>query len=95
MKEYILSHREWGIYLGSAYKIAYWSRIDCSNLPKAATWVSPAEAREFTRQLGGEPEEFTITPVIVAEQGYASPEECEAAGLKRWNPKVTVAPYLN
>lgn len=89
-------HPELGIYLGSCMGLGFWSLLDPVGQPVAVTFASPQEGRECAASWDDQPSTdklraaIAFRPVAVAAaDGYATIEECVAAGLPTWNPEAT------
>ena len=85
MNEFVITHPEMGIYLGSAMGLGFWSKLDPVGQPSAVTFASIDEAKEHMANWdGGTPEGVTFAPVIPDSEGYASVSACVQAGLEGW-----------
>lgn len=78
----VIVHPDWGIFLGVAMGLAFWSNMDCAGQTCAPIIPDEAEARKFLemRSHGPGPEAFRYHPVQAAE-AWATIEELDAAGL--------------
>lgn len=78
-------HPEWGIFLGCAMGLAFWSALDCAGQDCAPVMVDESQARAFIDQLRNIPDRtvFTFHPVEAVEI-WATIEELDAAGLSEW-----------
>lgn len=91
-EKYLIAHREWGVFLGSAMGMAFWSKMDAVGQDQAVVFDTELRAEEYlkTWDWNGEeqPDEIGIHPVLVAteDQGYATMEECENSGFDAWDP---------
>lgn len=82
----VITHPEFGIYLGNCSGMGFWSKLDPVGQPAAITFpskeVAQSHAAEWDEQIGGlefrnvEPDCFQ----------YATVEACVAAGLEAWDP---------
>lgn len=88
--EYVISHDHLGVFLGMEGPLCVWSG-NPYGLAHAVTFPSERAGELFVESLSDEvstfnPRYFHVSPVAVLVPGYAGAEECEAAGLPRWNP---------
>jgi hypothetical protein len=85
MKRILLINRKdgWGIYLGSAMGMGFWTLMDCVGQPSAVTFPSEISARDYVRtwKPAVDPDSFEYFRIDCAEE-YASMDELESFGLK-------------
>lgn len=87
MSRVVITHREWGIYLGSCFGMGFWTKLDPVGQDSAVTFSSEREARAIIDIWESKPAPDDIHCAWVStETGYASIDECVAAGLDRWDP---------
>ncbi len=82
---FIVTHPEWGIFLGAAMGLAFWSELESAGQDSACTFGSEADAKAFIAEW---PQEVSlwcaIKPITTAEPGFATVTELIAAGFKGW-----------
>lgn len=86
---YIIVDKEWGVYIGSAMGMGFWSKLDPVGQSCAATFGTPVEAMEWinTWETGRE-RPFTFLPVIPDVETHASIKACVAGGADAWDPNA-------
>lgn len=92
VKRIVVTRKSWGIYLGNAMGMGFWTLMDCVGQDQAATFVSEAQAVEHVRSWEEEnnPNDFSYHAVECAADRYATAEELLLAGL----PKEYVEPMF-
>lgn len=86
---YVLFHPTWGIYLGNALGLGFWSRLDAVGQDAAVTFQTEDAAMEHARSWDGGCDGVTARAVETAEED-ASIDECQAAGLPSWDPNFSL-----
>lgn len=76
-----------GIYLGSTMGFGFWSKLDPAGQDSAVTFENEEAACKFARTrcrsvVGAKPVKVEVDE---AAPEYASIDQCEKAGLPRWN----------
>lgn len=92
----VLTHPEWGIYLGSCMGLGFWSKADPVGQNSACVFESEDQARRHVASWDPDPElsppqrpdDFGYAPVSTVHPLYATLAEIEAAGLEPWNPNA-------
>jgi len=81
MARTVITHPDWGVYLGSWLGLGFFSKLDCAGQHEACTFESEADASEFikTWDENSDPSIFTFVPVKSGE--FATIAELKAAGL--------------
>jgi len=92
MNEFVIRHPEDGIYLGNFMGLGFWSLLDPAGQDAAVTFPCEKAAQDHIHSWESDADsqlhiisKLKIVPVAVAESGYATIKECEAAGLPGWN----------
>jgi hypothetical protein len=86
MKRVLLVSESNGIYLGSAAGLGFWSKLDAVRQTSAVTFADEKEARDYAATWSNRVVDLRTVEVDVAAEGYATMDECAAAGLPRWTP---------
>lgn len=86
MKRFVLYSEQWGIYLGEFLGFGFWTKIDGAGQDAAITFADKEEALRCVESWLSKPGDFEIKSVECADQRYVTIDECEAAGLPRWEP---------
>lgn len=90
MNAFLMQHPELGIYLGSCMGLGFWSKLDAAGQTEAVTFPSPeagiAAIKSWQDQGNSQlkPEDMKFLPVIAAEEGYATMQQCVKAGARPW-----------
>jgi hypothetical protein len=86
----VIVHPEFGIFLGTALGLAFWSKIDPVGQPCAPTFANMDQAQELISAWTGEPlTGWALHEVIPDDGTYASVMACAAAGLEPWQDEQT------
>ena len=88
MDKFIITNKDWGVYLGSFIGLGFWSKLDPAGQPCACACVFDSEddANEYINTWESRPDSaITIVKVNVKNEDYATIEECVTAGQERWN----------
>lgn len=81
----VLVHPEWGIYLGNAMGLGFWSKLDPVGQPSAVTFPSERAAREHMATWDPPPVTGVTFHTVRPDDGeYATMSACVAAGLDGW-----------
>jgi len=94
-RAYVIVHPEWGIFLGAALGLAFFSKVETAGQDAAPTF--PTREAAETQVKSWEPydpeyERITYHEIIVTDiRGYASIQDCTNAGLPAWKPEATAA----
>lgn len=88
MKEkFLIAHQEWGVFLGTAMGMAFWSNMDPVGQDCAILFESAEHAAEYVKTWESVPPGITTSPVLVTEgQTHATMDQCVEAGFRRWDP---------
>lgn len=89
---------EYGVFLGVAMGMAFWSRLDSAAQEAAPVFESADEARAYLSTWQGDSslvEFVTVVPDVCSGEGvaYASSAACIAAGLPGWLTDVPAEVY--
>jgi hypothetical protein len=90
-RQIVIYTRSYGIYLGSALDLEFWSKYNPDGQDAAITFQSVREAKRFVSCWEDKPTGIQYKQVranIIAKDGsmYASIEACFRAGLPGWDP---------
>ena len=79
----VLVHKEFGIYLGNAMGLGFFSLMDCAGQDHACVFDNADQAREHVASWEGEHDQGDYRTVPVNTAGrWATIEELSAAGLE-------------
>jgi hypothetical protein len=83
MKRLVIVSEEWGIYLGTAIGLGFWSLLDSVGQEAAVTFENKKEAIEYIRSWdeNNDPAAFSFVEVECAADMYATISELTKAGL--------------
>lgn len=85
MNKFIITNKDWGIYLGSFMGLGFWSKLDPAGQPYACVFNSEEEANEYINTWDSRPDTAIIlVKVNVNNKDYATIEECVKAGQEGW-----------
>jgi len=78
----VITHPEWGVYLGSFLGLGFWSLLDHGGQDYAVTFPTRAEAADYvqTWEMNGDPGLYGFVPVNAG--AWASIVHLRAAGLE-------------
>lgn len=78
----VITHPEWGIYLGNAMGLGFWSLLDSADQPKAVTFPDEEMAIAHIRSWdnNNDPEDYSF--VEASKNEYATTADLKAAGLE-------------
>lgn len=86
MKKFIITNKDWGVYLGSFLGLGFWSKLDPAGQPCACVFDSENDANQYIKTWESRPDSaITIVKVNVKNEDYATIEECVTAGQERWH----------
>lgn len=93
--DFVITHPDFGIYLGTCLGMGFWSKIDPVGQPSAVTFPSESVARHHLKQCFDlNQDAISVVSVEADELGgclrYASIEACVRAGLPAWDPEPAV-----
>lgn len=94
-KAVVMVHVEWGVFIGSAMGLSFWSKLDPVGQDHAAAFSSAAEAEEYVATWDDPPkaEALSFVGVVGARDAhgnlYASMQACVAAGAAPWMDDAT------
>lgn len=79
----VIVHPEMGIYLGNFWGMGFWTLLDCAGQPSAVAFPSLLDAitHVLSWEQNNDPEKYAFVGVTVAKDGFAWPENLQAAGL--------------
>ena len=90
MDAYVIYHKRFGIFLGSAMGFGFWSKLDPVGQNSAVTFSTKFEAALYLSSWATPTKDCTFVKVkadiIQNKQNFASIAACVAAGLPSWNP---------
>lgn len=86
--EYVICHPGNGVYLGNCMGLGLWSKLDPAGQTHAVTFpnIVIAKAHTETWENSNVAKQCDFVAVSVSGLGYATMDECEHAGLPRWDP---------
>jgi hypothetical protein len=78
----VITHPEWGIYLGSALGLGFWSMLSSAGQVEAVTFSDESDAIDYIRswEAGNDPEDYSF--VEASPQDAATVSDLKAAGLE-------------
>ncbi|WP_234053704.1 MULTISPECIES: hypothetical protein [unclassified Xanthobacter] len=81
-RQFVITHPEWGVYLGNCLGLGFWTLVDSAGQPAAVLFGSEAQAEAHIRSWdqNNDPADYTLHAVEAAGQ-WASAAELRAAGL--------------
>ena len=97
MKKIVLYEEETGIFLGEAFGLGFWTKLDPVGQTHACTFDSEEDAHDYVKLWRDQTRVNKIQYVEVDVSGSmpplsqgigASVEECVRAGLPAWDPDV-------
>lgn len=79
-----ITHSEYGIFVGHALGLCFWSQLDSVDQDRAALFKDKEEARDFVMHFGEDTglKGFDFPEVETAEEFYATVDELKDAGLE-------------
>ena len=92
----VIVHPEWGIYLGSAMGLGFWSKMDPVGQESAATFDGLLEAKRQIQSwdCNNDPAKYKCVRVFTRERNWATVAECMLSGLDYWDPRTAIDPWL-
>lgn len=85
MKRYVLYSEEWGVFLGEAMGMGWWSKLDPIDQPAAVTFASPDEAKPLLEKSDPPiPDGYRFVEVTPSDGHYATISDIVKAGLPGW-----------
>jgi len=90
-RQIVIYNRSYGVYLGSAMGLGFWSKLDPVGQDSAVTFPNVREAKRAVSNWETRPTSIQYKQVrgdIIKTDGsiYASVEACFRAGLPGWDP---------
>jgi hypothetical protein len=81
--QYVITHPEMGVYLGSAVGFAFWTLLNPVGQDMAVTFTSKNQARQcvLSWDTCNNPRDYCFVEVTTAGDGYATIAELKAARL--------------
>jgi hypothetical protein len=81
--QYVITHPEMGVYLGSAVGFAFWTRLNPVGQDRVVTFTTKNQARQHVLSWDtcNNPRNYRFVEVNTAMDGYATITELKAAGL--------------
>jgi hypothetical protein len=90
-RKYVLTHPEWGIYLGHALGLGFWTLLDVVGQEQACVFDTVEQARKHIASWDHQPKEPPVVrSVVVASAHWATVRELRAANL----PEAWIAPMV-
>ena len=81
---------EWGVYLGSAMGLGFWSKLDSVGQEEACTFKSKEEAQKHIDTWDSKPpSDTTFIEIETKDEFYASMKECSVVGIEHWSEHNT------
>jgi hypothetical protein len=79
-----ITHEEYGIFIGHAMGLCFWSQLDTAGQVTAALFADEKEAKEFVLSFGHDTgiQGYDFHEVKTSEEFYATPDELRQAGLE-------------
>lgn len=94
MSRVILWSPTMGVYLGHAMGLGFWSKMENLDLKEAITFPDDMAAMDHKKCWPSEYPDVVTKPVEDANNdGYASMEECVAAGVEPWSDDERAASH--
>lgn len=89
MKQYVLAHPDWGVFLGVALGLGFFSLEDSVGQTEAVAFVSEEEAQQMKAVIlavndNDDHRKIEIKSIECSVLRSASIAECMAAGLPGW-----------
>jgi hypothetical protein len=85
MEKIVIVHDEFGIYVGEAFGLGFWSKIDSVDQPAVPAWDAIEDAKEYISnwRIENNPANYRYEAVEVGDDTaiMANVEELFAAGL--------------
>lgn len=84
MKKIAITHSEYGIYIGQAIGLGFWSKLDSAGKDKVIVFDTVEDAKEFLLsefKIPLDAANYEFPEVEVLDEWYADIEELRAAGL--------------
>lgn len=86
-RRYVIYKEGLGVYLGHALGLGFWSKLDPVGQDMAVTFETVEATHEHITSWPHQPEGCVIKPINIAEDTYATIEECMAVGIPKWDPE--------
>tara|TARA_B100000965_G_scaffold315202_1_gene275386 strand:+ start:1230 stop:1523 length:294 start_codon:yes stop_codon:yes gene_type:complete len=88
----VVTHPEWGIYLGNFWGLGFWSLLDGAGQPAAVTMASEEAAKSHVSDWAenNDPGTYAYVTVTCSDGEYATPAELARAGLERLLGELSV-----
>lgn len=83
MKKIAIAHSEYGIYIGQALGLGFWSKLDSAGQDKVVVFDTVEDAKEFLSEfkVPVDAANYEFPEVEVLDEWYADIGELRAAGL--------------
>lgn len=83
----VIYSKDWGVYLGSAMGLGFWSNLDPVGQPEACVFENEAQAKKIMESWDTPPpDDVRIVTLETINPMYATIPEIIKAGLPAWNP---------
>lgn len=87
MDRFVLFQKDWGIYLGNAMGLGFWTLLDSVGQDAACTFETEEHAHAHVATWDSKPpDDYRVVKVVTKDKRFATIEECVAAGLPAWTP---------
>lgn len=82
----VITHPEWGVYLGNCLGMGFWSELDPVGQPAAVVFDNETDARNHVSSWVEKFEGLNYFPIKADSPcgRYVSEPACRLAGLKGW-----------
>src|SRR5690606_16333302 len=80
-KSFAVTHPEYGVFVGAALGLAFWSKLDAVGQDRAAVFETAEEAREFFSNIPEDVKNFSFVELETSEEFFATIKELEDGGL--------------
>jgi hypothetical protein len=89
---YVLVHPDFGVYVGNAFGLGFWSRLDWVGQETVTTFTTVEDAREHVKtwDANNDPDDYTCVACECQPDGYATKDQLLAAGVSK--EMLTVIP---
>lgn len=79
----VITHPEFGVYIGSALGLGFWTELDCAGQTSCVTFPSETDARAHIESWdeNNDASQYGFTSVPTVVDGYAEISELKAVGI--------------
>lgn len=81
VRRVVITHPEWGIYLGSCFGLGFWSKLDCAGQSEACTFADEADAEDYVKTWdeNNDPSDYTFVAIVCGT--FATIAQLKGIGL--------------